>query len=211
MSFIAFYAAKGGVGTSVVSAAVALLAAQHQPTLLVDLAGDQPMIFGSVPPKASLSDWFRTDSPHPDSLTRLEHKVGDNLYLTAVDRPGCLPRPDRLRTLAQILGAERRNVVVDLGRRAQVGVSLVQASDHCHLVTRPCYLALRAAMGGPKPDGVVLISEKGRSLQRADVSRALGCGVVAELAVDPVVARAVDAGLLATRFPRSLRVLEQLL
>ncbi len=211
MSLIVFYAAKGGVGTSVVAAATALLAAERAPTLLVDLTGDHTMIFGSSRPDSSLSDWFRAEAPHPDSLTRLERGVSEALGLIAVAGPGCLPRPDRLRALAQILAAERRTVVVDLGRMAQAGVSLVQASDRSYLVTRPCYLALRAAMAGLTPDGIVLVSEKGRSLGRSDVSAALGAPVVSELWSDPAVARAVDSGLLASRLPRSLRPLERLL
>lgn len=211
MTLIVFYAAKGGVGTSVVAAATALLAAERQPTLLVDLTGDHAMIFGSSRPDATLSDWFRVEAPHPDSLTRLECEVSADLALVAVSRPGCLPRPERLRTLAKMLAAERRTVVIDLGRLAQVGVSLVQAADRSYLVTRPCYLALRAAMAGLTPDGIVLVSEKGRSLGRADVSAALGAPVVTELCTDPAVARAIDSGLLASRLPRSLRPLERLL
>jgi hypothetical protein len=51
---------------------------------------------------------------------------------------------------------------------------------------------------------VVLLAEPGRALTRADVEDCVGAPVVAEVAVDPQVARAVDAGLLATRLPRAL-------
>jgi hypothetical protein len=51
----------------------------------------------------------------------------------------------------------------------------------------------------------VLIREPGRALHAADVERAVGVPVVAELDLDPAVARAVDAGLLAARLPRSLQ------
>jgi hypothetical protein len=73
------------------------------------------------------------------------------------------------------------------------------------LVTRPCYLSLRRAVREPtRPSGVVLVDEPGRSLRRHDVEHALGAPVDAVVAVDPAIARAVDAGLLATRLPRSL-------
>ena len=52
--------------------------------------------------------------------------------------------------------------------------------------------------------GVVLVAEPGRSLTASDVSRAIGAPVVAEVAVDPAIARAVDAGLLAARLPKSM-------
>ena len=43
---------KGGAGTSVVAAALASLSSRTSSTLLIDLAGDQPAIFGSVTPVA---------------------------------------------------------------------------------------------------------------------------------------------------------------
>ena len=52
--------------------------------------------------------------------------------------------------------------------------------------------------------GIVLVHEPGRALTARDVERSLGAPVVAELHYDPAVARAVDAGLLAARLPRSL-------
>ena len=55
-----------------------------------------------------------------------------------------------------------------------------------------------------RPTGVVLVDEPSRSLTRADVEAALGVPVVAVVQVDPAVARAVDAGLLASRLPRTL-------
>ncbi len=50
----------------------------------------------------------------------------------------------------------------------------------------------------------MLVDEPGRSLTAADVARAIGAPVVAEVAVDPAIARAVDAGLLAARLPRAM-------
>jgi hypothetical protein len=208
---LCFHSAKGGVGTSVVAAATAVLSAAQQETLLVDLCGDQPLLFGATPALATLSNWLSSDAPHPDSLARLAQPVGTGLWLLAVEGPGCLPRADRLRALAQILRSDTRAVVIDLGRMRQAGVALIQAADNSYLVTRPCYLALRSAMTGPTPDGVVVVSERGRSLRASDVSSAIGAPIAAQLWADPAVARAVDAGLFASRMPRSLRPLQQLL
>jgi hypothetical protein len=55
-----------------------------------------------------------------------------------------------------------------------------------------------------RPSGVVLLAEPGRALTRADVAEVVGVPVVAEVALDPAVARAVDAGLLPVRLPRGL-------
>ena len=52
--------------------------------------------------------------------------------------------------------------------------------------------------------GVVLIEEPGRALTHADVERSVRAPIVATVGWDTRVARAVDAGLLATRLPRPL-------
>lgn len=73
------------------------------------------------------------------------------------------------------------------------------------MVTRSCYLALRAAMNAQVvADGVVVIAEPGRSLNDRDVSDVLSVPVVASIVADPAIARAVDAGLLVRRVPRVL-------
>src|SRR5438105_1478067 len=86
-----------------------------------------------------------------------------------------------------------------------VAAALAASATVSLLVIRPCYLALRRALDAPlRPSGVVLVSEEGRSLGRADVEDVLGVPVRAEIRVDPAVARAVDAALLAGRLPRGL-------
>jgi hypothetical protein len=50
----------------------------------------------------------------------------------------------------------------------------------------------------------VLVREPGRALDRGDVESLLSVPVVAEIDVDPAVARSVDAGLLARHAPRHL-------
>ena len=55
-----------------------------------------------------------------------------------------------------------------------------------------------------RPTGVVLVAEAGRAITAPDVEDALGVPVVAEVLVTDAIARAVDAGLLASRLPRSL-------
>lgn len=77
--FIICRSPKGGVGTSVVAAALALRHAHAgHPTVLVDLAGDQPDLLG-VSPSSSLGigDWAAGGDDVPvEALTALEVEVG---------------------------------------------------------------------------------------------------------------------------------------
>ena len=102
----------------------------------------------------------------------------------------------------------RRSVVIDCGvlGACEPDRAVVAARcTHSLLVTRACYLALRRAADPPlRPSGVVLVTEPGRALDRTDVEQVVGAPVRAEVALDPAVARAVDAGLLASRLPRGL-------
>jgi hypothetical protein len=108
--------------------------------------------------------------------------------------------------LAAWLAAERRRVVVDAGAARDVPCDLLRVATHSLLVTRPCYLALRAAVRAAiRPTGVILVEEPGRALRRDDVEASLGVPVVATVLADPAVARAVDAGLLAAHLPAGFR------
>jgi hypothetical protein len=118
--------------------------------------------------------------------------------------------------LATALGGLADHVVVDAGsvggRFSEPGhVELVRAladAGRSLLVTRPCYLALRRGVRGagdvPRADGVVLVADAGRTLDRKDVETVLSLPVLAELEGDPSVARCADAGLLLRRPPRVL-------
>lgn len=76
------------------------------------------------------------------------------------------------------------------------------------LVTRLDYLALRRAVNLPQaPDGIIVVEEPGRALHVVDAERAIGAPVIAVVAWDPAIARAVDAGLLGTRHPALGRLL----
>ena len=95
-------------------------------------------------------------------------------------------------------------VVVDGGLGADPAPALAGAGVSL-LVVRPCYLALRRAVRTrARADGVVLVVDAGRALDRRDVEQTLGLPVLCAVEADPAVARAVDAGLMATRLPRML-------
>jgi MinD superfamily P-loop ATPase len=205
---VACWSVKGGVGTTVVAAAVALHLAQGDApgVVLADLAGDAPAVLGLPEPASpGLAGWLSAGAQVPaDALARLEIEVAPGLRLLARGSGPLLP--GRAEVLAAVLDRSPRTSVVDCGRAGgPVASALIGRAQQSLLVTRPCYVALRRAMQSPvRPTGVVVVNEPGRVLSSADVERAAKAPVVAEVQVDPSVARLVDAGLLTGRLPRSL-------
>ena len=205
---VACWSAKGGSGTTVVAAALALSFARAPGgAVLADLAGDAPCVLGVPEPEGpGLTEWLDAGPSVPaDALSRIEIEAAPGL--------GLLPRgsssadaTDRADVLASLLLGDARTVVADCGV-GPVGAarSVAAAASVSLLVVRPCYVALRRALAAPlRPSGVVLVSEPGRALGARDVEDVLGVPVRAEVAVEAAVARAVDAGLLTSRLPRSL-------
>jgi hypothetical protein len=209
---ITCWSAKGGVGTTVVASALALvLARQHEDVLLVDLAGDVPAALGLSADGPGLAGWLAAGADVPaDALARLAVPAASRLsVLPRGDGP--LGPPERVEVLASLLAMGPRPVVVDAGTlRTDAGTddagwALARGADHSLLVLRPCFLAVQRAVAAPlRPSSVVLVREPGRSLTALDVEQTLHVPVRAEVAVEPAVARAVDAGLLASRLPRVL-------
>lgn len=211
---IACWSVKGGSGTTVVSVALATVLARSSPTgaILADLGGpgpggDVPAVLGLPEPTGpGLGEWLSSGDTVPaDALSRLEVPAPGGLHVLATGAQ--LPRDGRrLEVLAAVLAADPRPVVADCGcLPSGPGLAVAAAASVSLLVLRPCYLSLRRALHAPlRPSGVVLVSEAGRSLGKSDVEDVLGVPVRAVVAVDPAVARAVDAGLLPTRLPRGL-------
>lgn len=206
--FTLCWSVKGGTGTTVVAASLALVSARSGPTVIVDLEGDVAPALGVASPSGpGVSEWLA--SPHADAaaLWRLAVDVAPNLALV---HPGdeAVPGPTMPDVHAERLVAALSRcphpVVVDAGR-----VTGPPSLHHCAgsslLVVRQCYLGLRRATARPvMAHGAVLVEEPGRAVSASDIERALGVPLVATLPWDPAVARAVDAGLLATRLPASL-------
>ena len=196
------WSAKGGSGTTVVAATLALTSPTD--SLLIDLDGELPAALGLPEPAGQgIADWLSCDAP-PRALADLAVEINRSTQL--VPR-GALPvdrRSPRWPELAAWLAERPYSVVVD----AATGDPPNPLGDvgRALLVTRACYLALRRAVATPwRPDGVVLVAEPGRALRVPDIERAIGVPVVATISHDPAVARAVDAGLLAARLPRVLQ------
>lgn len=200
---IVCWAAKGGSGTTVVACALALGSARTQPTALIDLSGDCATALGMDEPTGpGVVDWLASPTAGPADLFRLAVMVRDEMLL--IPR-GTGPAPDDdqwPRLVAALEGSG--NVIIDAGT-GHPPQALHDAADQSLLVTRPCFIAIRRAQHMLiRPTGIVLVDEPGRSLTSRDVEHALGVPVAAEVRLDPAVARAVDAGLLIARLPKSL-------
>lgn len=194
-----FFSAKGGSGTTVTAASSALaLANAHGRAVLVDLCGDGPAALGAAEPVGpGLSEWLAGASrAGAQDLMLTATSITDSLMLL---HRGAAPIGDDARwaDLARALTEIPSPVVVDLGTMHPP--ALLDVAVETLLVIRPCYLALRRALTCPRPTGVVVLHEPGRALSARDIESVLSVPVVAEIGVEPAVARAVDAGLLSTR------------
>jgi len=206
--FVSCWSVKGGSGTTVVSAALALaVAASGRDVLLVDMSGDVPATLGIPEPDgAGVGDWLSAGADVPgDALARLEVDAAPNLALLPMG--GALPdAPRRAEDLAALLAVDGRAVVVDCGSSpSSTSLALATGAGLSLLVLRPCYLALRRALKAPvEASGVVLVGEPQRALQQADVEDVLGLRVRAAIPWKAAIFTAVDAGLLGRRLPSAL-------
>lgn len=222
-----FRSTKGGSGTSTVAAGFAgVLGRQASrpstratPVLAVDLCGDLPAVLGTATPLTGLSEWLDRSSDHDFDDMCIDCGRGVHLVPTG---SSSLPDPNSpsWKRLASILDhhlAHGTRAVVDVGTgplpnvftRATRTSATTKTPFRVLLVVRPCYLALRRAIeenseDGVSADGIVLVSGEGRVLTRRDVESVLGVPVVAEVALDPDVARRVDSGLFLSRLPATL-------
>lgn len=221
-----FRSTKGGSGTSTVTAGFAGVLGRHAarhstrvaPVLAIDLCNDLPAVLGTATPLTGLSEWLERSSDHDFDDLCIDCGQGVHLAPTG---SASLPDPNspswnRLVSVLDHRLAHGGQVVMDVGMGAVPPVftnpaltASTTTPTSVLLVVRPCYLALRRAVeenadGGVTADGIVLVSGEGRVLTRRDVQSVLGIPVVAEVPLDPDVARRVDAGLFLSRLPATL-------
>jgi hypothetical protein len=183
---------KGGQGCTTIAAVLGVIAAHDQPTVLFDTRGDAATILGmrDVQPARTVGDAI-AEAVEPCRRLRVAAVTGESVDTDAL-------------TVIEELVLSGHRVIVDTGTDHDVLHRFDPLNPQRLLVTRSCYIALRRAVGVPfVPDQVVLIAERQRALTEHDVSVALALPVLS-VPYEPSVARAIDAGLLASRLPRCL-------
>jgi hypothetical protein len=211
---VCFWSPKGGSGTSVITAAAALVLARQGPARVADLDGDLPAVFGlAADPEQGLRDWLRTGPEAPtDALDRLAVDAGRELSLLPAGAGDIgAASAEAGAALGVALQSDSRSTVVDVGvlaaGRAPALHALVEVADASVIVVRGCYLALRRAVRlelTAHATGAVFVDEGGRALGAHDVANVLGLPVLATVSVRESTARAVDAGVLPSRLPDAL-------
>lgn len=206
---IACWSVKGGSGTTVVAASLAVLLARstESPVRLVDLGGDAPSALGLPEPDGpGVLDYMAAGPGVPlDAFDRLSTEVTNHLSLLHAGQAGVGSAADGERLAAALSSCEGTSVVDCGPPGGPAGEAVAAMANLSLLVIRPCYLALRrAARASLRPSGVVLVEEPGRSIGEREVADVLGVPVRARVPFDPAVARVVDAGLLASRVPRCI-------
>jgi MinD-like ATPase involved in chromosome partitioning or flagellar assembly len=212
------WSVKGGSGTTTVAAALALLNAKdRERPLLIDFGGDAAAVLGlASEPAVGLADWFESSagSSGLDSLTHVGGASGHEVEVLATNRQVDCHDEQRWAILADWIEQQShlRPVVIDAATLDPKIYVNVLNSEQSLLVLRPCFLAVRRSIQSQHATGLVLVREEGRTLSNNDIESATGLPITAEITCDPLVARAVDAGLLNGRVPRSLtRPLRKLL
>ena len=206
---VACWAAKGGAGTSVVAAGLAVIASRATVSgaLLVDMAGDAPAVLGlGELPDSGVHTWLASASPVAvDGLARLEIRVNDHLSIL----PAGGKRPDHANRVGDLIEQwelDGRTVIVDCGTldgRDSAARAIAETVPTSLAVTRCCYLAVRRYRSlEVAAAGAIVVCELGRALRPHDVTEIMNVPLVAEVKVDPQVARLVDSGTFVSRLGR---------
>ncbi len=214
------WSVKGGSGTTVVCAALAATLARTAPTVLVDLCGDAPALFGrATVHRQGLLDWITADgSVGPEAIGNLidQSRRGDGPDLLAASAPDssedwAAPLTVRQRQRLEVgmgwLAETYDRVVVDAGSLRETAADVVIGlSTASVLVIRPCTMSVRAALRSKRSVvGTVVVGSGSGSLRAHDLEALLGVPVFGHVPTDRSIPAAVDAGTFGVRIPRQLR------
>jgi hypothetical protein len=209
---LSFWSPKGGVGTSVLTAACGLVLAKHTDVRLADFGGDQPAVLGlAADPAPGLAEWLLTGPQAPaDALDRLAVDAGNGLtLLPRGDRTVLDASPEAGAALGVVLANDPRLTIADVASPDAAAMrALIEVSDVSIVVVRDCYLALRRAVHTPLAShaaGVVVLEEPGRSLSANEVTDVLRLPLLGSVPFHLDVARVVDSGVLASRMPNGFK------
>jgi cellulose biosynthesis protein BcsQ len=226
------WSVKGGSGTTVVAAGLAVLAAKRTTSVLViDLGLDIGSVLGVAAPLTGhtpntetglgLADWLAADpSVGPEALARLTmNSDGPSHQAVSILASGRCALPATFEThldqrLDQALAwadTQFDDVFIDAGTaNSPLARRCVVVAHRSLLVIRPCYLSLRLAIESTLPaHSAIVVSTDGRTLDAHDVASVLGVPVDAQVPFDPEIARLVDSGLFGQRVPRSVERLRK--
>lgn len=216
MTLTVCWSAKGGAGTTVVAAGWALDA--RTPSVLVDVTDDIHLVLGIPTPSGQgLRDWFESDAP-PSAVLDLAIDLDPTTRLIPRGPESIPRRSTRWAELGRWMTASNTEFVADVGLGPPPNGLLPTSSAadgappraRSVLVTRACYISIsRATSLGETPDGIVLVEEPGHDLSSADIARSLRAPVIAKIAWDPGIGRAIDRGLLLGKLPKSILRLPQ--
>ncbi|MGH9119313.1 MAG: hypothetical protein ACRD0A_15970 [Acidimicrobiales bacterium] len=173
---IAVAGARGGQGATTVATVLAVLAAGHADTALVASRPD---------------DVYALTATSPAALPGRGIELAPWLTLASAPLGWATPPATPV-------------VVADVGRADDIATEfdLGGVWTRWLVVRGPCYTSLRVAVdAGWRADGVILLAEPGRAITAVDVADLLGVPVIAQVPVEPSVARVLDAGLLLARLP----------
>lgn len=208
---IALWSAKGGVGTSVVTAALAVAVAQrHGRVRVVDACGDHPALFGRDPdPELGLGDWLAAGPDAPaDGLDRLALDVAPGVEMLPFGSSSPAIGSSAAAALLTALEGCSMPCVADVGSSDDALATAVrEGASRSVLVVRTCYTALRRSVNhgaASDIDALVVVEDPGRALRAADLEAVLSAPVTATVPVRPSIAQVVDAGVLAVRPPAAL-------
>ena len=194
---------KGGSGTSVVAASLAIASSSSTPTLLVDLAGDQAAIMGLPEPPVGLSDWVKGMTHH--DFDEILITCNENLQLAPSGSSAIeILSTNAWNKLARAVTkkeADGCNIVIDFGQ-ANLPLAFDKLIHTHYMVTRPCYLSLRRAVNlDQRFSAVIVVQEHDRVLTTSDVESVMKLKCAAEVPYSSDISRRVDSGLLKSRLP----------
>lgn len=205
---IAVLGAKGGVGASIVSEALACGISEivGQKTMLLDTAGGWSTLSVGLgfEPSTTLTEAVRAaENNDEDSLKRMLHMVNDKLSVLATGGDVMLEptvSAEQLEKLIDMLMIKYPVVVVDLSQSAEVLQKAVLSRANQILVTStPTLPALRLARsliheikevrGGHDEDVSLIVNMQGQAsaneVSKADIQKAMEFNVAAYLPYDP--------------------------
>ena len=210
---ISCWSPKGGSGTTVIAAALAMLHAQLSGSWLVDTQGDLDAVFptGDAPATAGFRQWSSViNDARPQRLADVAYAATSDVTLipagpVVADAPR--PSAQRIAEFAEWIGDDV--AIVDAGTVGDGGESYARlfsdVADHSYCVVRLCFLSLRRLQqSSVTPTGLIIIDEPNRMLAPEDFVRSVHAPVIATIPWDASISRSVNSGTLGRAMPKQL-------